>query len=226
MLKYCKWLCFILLLLVVVYFIPCMLKKYGIDSDVLVALSTFGLVVVTTGLVWIGFKQDEATRASKRAFVFLERFEEEITYKLCSSSPVFDISAFILKPRWRNSGSTATKNMVVSVQYKFVDASVPPEFQVRDVMKGAMLLGPQATGLSEILDIPASEIDQVIVSAAHPQRNKSIFVWVRAEYDDIFGVNHSTEGCYRLRLSKEGRKQEALVSFIQVGSQNFCKEGA
>jgi hypothetical protein len=46
-----------------------------------------------------------------------------------------------------------------------------------------------------------------------------VFIWGRADYDDIFGSHHFIEWCYRLRFERHtGERMSA--GFIQWGDYN------
>ena len=52
-----------------------------------------------------------------------------------------------------------------------------------------------------------------------------IFLWGRADYEDVFGKTHFIEWCYRLRYESH-RGEKLRASFIQWGDYNRSDEDA
>jgi hypothetical protein len=47
-----------------------------------------------------------------------------------------------------------------------------------------------------------------------------MFVWGRADYQDVFGGTHFVEWCYQVRFSRPIRSERLRADFIQWGEYN------
>jgi hypothetical protein len=111
-------------------------------STAFTALATI-VIAIFTYYLWKTTKDNLAhNRKTQRAFVFLDGFEVELhtadktdtnvsflpeKYK---SNPGLWMTRFAILPRWKNSGSTPTKNMTVQVNW--IDATEKqPVYSIR-----------------------------------------------------------------------------------------------
>lgn len=159
--------------------------------------ATVVLGFATAGLVVFAFVQsrdmkssigaarrsaDIAERAlitTERAFVFLDDFDVDWSIQARGRSKEF--AHFHVKPRWRNSGTTPTRNMTIRVNWTHWSGdSLTGIGEYGDGPPTKMFLGPQATEWSEAVIIPNH------VATAALLRGERINIWGRVEYEDIF----------------------------------------
>ncbi|MGO9459647.1 MAG: hypothetical protein ACLP1W_05925, partial [Rhodomicrobium sp.] len=84
---------------------------------------------------------------------------------------------------------------------------------------------PNAVEPSGVIEIPPAQalINYGAWGCSGPE--PKIFIWGRADYEDIFGEPHFVEWCYQLRFERyEGKKVRA--SFIQWNEYNRTDESA
>jgi hypothetical protein len=126
-----------------------------------------------------------ATIESQRAWVFLKTFD---------ANPVTDKSgavvAWEINPRFENSGSTPTKNLItyVDVAFNKIDPTTfPPDLHPERIGRGT-LIGPKTTSAVT----GAIALNGALKSAAQGK----LFVWGWVEYNDVF--EHTP--CHRMRF--------------------------
>jgi hypothetical protein len=207
-----------------------------------VALFTFGLFIFTAvlGGATIGLLSATNRTAKiaerglvdlERAFVFIDGFDFELTLatdaktvdvanlpEIYRAYPELCITRFAIFPRWKNSGSTPTKNMVIWAKYDGPNTPVIPNFDT-NFSGNIFFLAPNAVEISEIMQIPSAR--KLVDWGMRPVGDApQILIWGRADYEDVFGARHFVEWCYELRFSRPdtGRMRP---SFIQRGE--FCR---
>jgi hypothetical protein len=222
------------------------------QPDIWVAAFT-GLLFVSTALLWNATDQnakaalkaanvaDDALKTIERAFVFVEGFDVELTSAADAkevrpenlppryqSEPELFITRFALLPRWKNSGSTPTRNMTIQVNagplrrtpdptgrgdpmYDYGQSPVP------------MTLGPGAIERSEVMIVPG--IQALIDWSYQPVGPEPLFlIWGTAVYEDAFDRGHHITWCYRIRLDRHDGKI-LRAGFIQWGSDHNGGDG-
>jgi hypothetical protein len=143
---------------------------------------------------------------------------------------------FSIQPRWRNAGSTPTKNMTTKVNWRPLEVALGPDFDFAYTDRAERhFLGPKSIETSTFVEIPAIHATKAIAfkcgmplissvgtneyAAIYP----SIVIWGRADYLDIFDKPHFIEWCYRTEFScPDGKKLSA--SFTQCGEYNRTDE--
>jgi hypothetical protein len=205
--------------------------------------ATFGLIVATGVLGYFAYRQlrdmkasiavagdaaeaakksakiaEDALISTERAFVFLEDFDPNWSVQPRGSALQFGF--FNIKPRWRNNGTTPTRNMAIAVNWTHREGDLPahiPGTYAEEPVR--MFLGPQATEWSEAIRIPGNIATDALYERTH------IFIWGRVDYEDVFNgtAPHFTEWCYRLRFVNPagGNIQTQFVAF---GSYNRSDE--
>ena len=117
-------------------------------------------------------------------------------FALVSRGTGIEMTSLSLKPYWGNNGNTPTKNMKLQVGWKeHPNLTLPADFSYAYTDGPApMFLGPKAFEWSEVIRLSK------IVATNALQRRSHIFIWGRADYEDIFGgtAPHFTQWCYRL----------------------------
>jgi len=160
----------------------------------------------------------QALITTERAFVFLEDFDCDLSFQ-SGRGPNLTVTRLTVRPRWRNNGTTPTRNMRVAVNWSHWSGPMPTGFDYAYGDSSAlMFLGPQATEWSAPIEIPPH------VATAALSGNLRIFIWGRVDYQDIFNDSrpHFTEWCYRLHIRNVSGKVE--TQFIAEGEYNRSDE--
>src|SRR5205814_2704436 len=97
----------------------------------------------------------------------------------------------IIRPRWKNSGSTPPKNMIVNVNWILQSGDLPESFSYRydNIGTMKMFVGPGATEWSAPIVIPPPHAMEIT------QGPLSFYIWGRVDYEDVFDATspHFTE---------------------------------
>jgi hypothetical protein len=113
-----------------------------------------------------------------------------------------------------------TRKLTIQINWRGPAGPIPPDYIYKD--KKPFFLAPHAVEPSEFIEMPGVQvvIDYAITSlGAEPM----IFIWGRADYEDIFEQPHFTEWYYQLRLERHKGK-EMGANFIQWGDYNRTDE--
>jgi hypothetical protein len=159
---------------------------------------------------------------TERAFVFLDDIDPAPVFGLRGSgNNNTEIQQFPIRPRWRNSGNTPTRNMAVIVNWTYSEGDLPGGFTYaygENDEPSPMFLGPQATEWSEAVHIPGNVATDALKGKGH------IFIWGRVEYHDIFDDTplHFTEWCYRVLFVRT--QPHPLPQFVAFGPYNGSDE--
>jgi hypothetical protein len=177
-------------------------------AAVAVAAFTFTLWVATDQLAKSGQRIFEAT---ERAFVLLDGFDYELTTDTkgrishnllpafyLGKSHLF-LTRFAMRPRWRNGGNTPTKKMLVKINWQGPPGPILPTHEYKNDSAEPFFLAPKAVEGTPFLEMPVARalVDHGMGGLGLPPR---IFIWGRADYEDIFGNPHFIEWCHELRL--------------------------
>lgn len=136
----------------------------------------------------------EALVAVQRAFVF-QKDPTAVGFRDAKGKTV----SLSFRVAWENSGSTPTKNLTININSKSFDA--PPhgdvfvDSQIR--LDTPVIIGPKATIYSDPAIVSAEDF------AAIQSGKKTLFVWGRARYNDIFADTkiHRTRFVYQISWS-------------------------
>jgi hypothetical protein len=199
---------------------------------VILAVSTIGLWAATNRLWAAG---ERALKTTERAFVFIDGFDFELTTRADGKRPLefyegepdwhrtnpeLVITRFALQPRWKNSGTTPTKNMRIQVNWCSPDrGQVPPIDYIYRDEPTPFFLAPKAIEPSDVINVPSAAA--IVNWSMRPiGLCPLILVWGRAEYDDVFDGEHVVQWCYQLRLSRPITGEPMRASMIQWGDYN------
>jgi hypothetical protein len=166
----------------------------------------------------------EALVTTERAFVFLDDFEPDWTLQHPTVGSPPRLRRFIAKPRWRNSGTTPTRNMTITVNWSHWQGEMPTNFSFA-YGEGAsmrMFLGPQASEWSAPIEIPANVATDALNGSTQ------IYIWGRVDYEDIFNATnpHFTQWCYRLNITRDASTGAVSTQFVAYGNYNNSDEDA
>ncbi|HTC44353.1 MAG TPA: hypothetical protein VK696_04820 [Steroidobacteraceae bacterium] len=188
----------------------------------------------------IALAREEFTTTS-RAFVFIDDFNTILHPRETAEGPgQYDFENgqkldnslfpgyFSMQPRWKNSGTTETKDMKISVDYGFFDGDPEPDFIGYKEPPKQLFVGGNAVQLSKSIEVGLGPALQVIMFVnGTPLKGgfsrPLLLVWGRADYWDIFGKGHSTEWCYRVGFATSPEKK-LIATFTQYGDHNRAYE--
>lgn len=208
------------------------------DPNVLTAASTAVIALFTVILSFVGYTQarlirkstelaERAVISTERAFVFLEDFDPDFAVMPRGGGGKKEVSFFKIKPRWRNSGKTPTRNMRIRINWTHWSGdNLTGVGEYGDIQPTKMFLGPNAAEWSEALSIPGH------VATMALNHGEKINIWGRVDYEDIFDRSqpHFTEWCYQLHLTESGvglRTQfVAFSEYNRSDEDNRSKRGA
>lgn len=217
-------------------------------NGALIAIATIFLAVFTWRL-WVSTNRlwksgEKALRQTERAFVYIDGFKVELSLLAdcadisaevlkITGNPELYVTGFRIQPRWRNGGNTPTGNMSIDVNWRPPGDSLPIDFPYEYAygvvgelgnIGNPLFIAPKAIEGSEFIEIP-SRFSNEIINGGTPHIGYApvMFIWGRAEYDDIFGQPHFTEWCYQIRFAR--RHGERLrADFTQWGKHNKTDE--
>jgi hypothetical protein len=200
-------------------------RRYWCDikaTDYFLVLFTFFLAISSSlQIYWMARTVREATvqhETSERAFVFLDEFVSELTTladqdfvpeSLSDVIPELWVTRFVVIPRWRNSGTTPTRNMRLQVNWDIAGVRQVGTYRQTDEK---LFVAPRGTALSEEIEMPGL--------GGGIFNSERMLIWGRADYDDVFGGHHFCEWCFRVRPDRHRRGIPLRVTFIQTGDYN------
>jgi hypothetical protein len=203
-------------------------QKYGEAITALGTLAIAGFTLTlwrSTDRLWSS--SEKSLRLTQRAFVYLDGIKFEITLLDDNESNrkvelesgkdrSLWVTRFAAQPRWRNSGNSPARNMVLETNFTIFPGTLPQDFEYP--YKGPssqMFIGPKAVVDGEVLEIGGA--NSVINNGIEP--GPQLYIWGRAGYDDIFGHRHFVKWCYRVRFYRyDGGRLQA--SYIQHDDYN------
>jgi hypothetical protein len=206
-----------------------------------------GLVTLFTWRLWQATNQlkistdnlweaaDRTLKITERAFVYLDGFNFELTtaadrplnpdliperYK---DDPGLFLTRFAAQPRWKNGGTTPTKNLTIQIDWRGAGIPMQSTYTYREKPR-PFFLAPQATQCGDYIDMPGGQA--LIAWAGNPVgESPMMFVWGRADYEDVFKRPHFVEWCYQVRFSRHIRSERLRAEFIQWGEYNRTDDG-
>jgi len=200
-----------------------------------IAIATFTFTLwQSTEKLWRAGR--EALETTERAFVFIDGFDYELTIFTDthhnpteiaefgqSHNPALWITRFAAQPRWKNGGNTPTRNMTIQVDWRQPGGTLPVEFDYPyRGFRERFFLAPRSTEPSDFIEMPgANEI--INEGMPHPGLAPMMFIWGRADYQDIFGHWHFAQWCYQVRFDRH-RGARLRAQFIQWGDNNRTDE--
>ena len=171
----------------------------------------------------------EALLKTERAFVFLDGFTYELTTAADSKNedenlPEFYrnrrelfITRFAVQPKWKNGGNTPTRKMTIRIDWRGPLGPVPPDYVYRNPQE-EFFLAPKASEPCMYIEMPGAQA-LIEYEMNHNGDKPMMFIWGRADYEDIFGQSHFVEWCRQVRFEcHKGGKLGA--DFIHYGAYN------
>ena len=149
--------------------------------------------------------------AAQRAFVYLNGLEWSEAGSVLRVAPI-----------WANSGTTPTRGLRISTNWKASHGELAGDFAYTYVKPPEHLfLGPSARAEFGTVYFPMRDVQAAL------EERMFLYVWGRGTYEDMFeGTQpHFFEFCYRVDV--QGSTPNNLsVSFAQYGLRNRCDEEA
>jgi hypothetical protein len=205
-----------------------------------VALFTV-VLAASTILLWKETKRlaegaEEQHAIVNRAFVYLDGFnielstlaqanhDGEISERYKHRAPDLHVTRLAVQPRWKNSGNTPTKNLTIRVNWKPPGGELDEDHYVFVGHEHKMFLGPSGIEGSQFIEM-GNEINDLIDDGKGGFQGPvpKLFVWGRADYEDVFGKHHFTQWCYQFRPERHDGKT-LRVGLIQWGPYNGTDE--
>ena len=188
-------------------------------AALLAALGLFQVIVfaVLGMFVW------SALRAMRRSAVFTERNATRAQRAFAHvSSLAWSLASAAVKvsPTWENNGTTPTKSLRISTNWKAWHGELPADFAYPYTRPpDRLFLGPKGRSDIGSVTIPIRDIQAAI------EERVQLYYWGRATYEDVFeGTQpHFVEFCYRLDV--KGTAPNAMtLAFSHYGPHNRTDE--
>ena len=183
------------------------------------AIGTVAIAAFTIVLALVTNRQARLTKkafiTTAQAFIFLEDFDPRFATQR-SVGRLTALRDFVVKPRWKNSGETPTKDLLIDVNWEIIHGDIPDGFNYPYTANPLRtLIGPKANEWSDPIRVP----DEKINAALNDQGR--FYIWGRATYRDIFEQKHCTQFCYRVHFDHDtvGNIQ---TQFIAYGDYNHA----
>jgi hypothetical protein len=191
-----------------------------------VAMFTAMLALFTLGLIYVGWRQatwikrtvDDSNRQhviSNRAFVFLENIEETSATAFRDHHSAATLVDVKVVPRWKNSGDTPTRNLVIQINSRLIVGDLPKGFEYDYTgTPFRTMIGPKANEWNSPVEFSNDDADTALNGRGH------LYIWGRADYEDIFDgtPKRFTEFCLRAQISSDGR--EITIRWVSYGNHN------
>jgi hypothetical protein len=123
-------------------------------------------------------------------------------------------------PTWANSGTTPTRNLRISTNWKTSHGELPADFVFTYARAPERLfLGPGGRADVGAVLIPMRDIQAAI------EDRVGLYFWGRATYEDMFEGSepHFLEFCYRLDISG-ATPDKITLTFTHYGAHNRSDE--
>jgi hypothetical protein len=143
--------------------------------------------------------------AVRRAFVYVGSMAWEAAGASVRVSPV-----------WANSGTTPTRSLRISTNWKASHGELPPDFTYGYANPPErLLLGSSARTEAGTVLIPMRDIQAAI------EGRVQLYIWGRATYEDIFERTepHFVEFCHRID-AKGATPNDVTLTFVHYGHHN------
>jgi len=180
-------------------YIGCSGKRINSLGNAITALATL-MIAAFTWILWLGTTEQadfarEAHILDKRAAIFAVTFAQS-WYPVDPATGLYNWS---LRPVWRNTGDTPTKDLTLHVECEIRDATLPLgyPFAYQEADVGTGTLGPKM----DMFGGPAPRYPTVLTPEdilQAQQGRRFIYLWGWAKYHDIFPntPRHITHFCW------------------------------
>jgi len=183
-----------------------------------------GLLIAIGALLALAFALQAlylwlALRAVRRSAVASERNMTAVRRAFVSvGAMTWEAAGASVKvsPVWTNSGTTPTRSLRVSGNWKVSHGELPPDFTYGYANPPErLLLGPNARAEAGSVLIPMRDVQAAI------EGRVQLYVWGRATYEDIFeGTQpHFVEFCHRIE-ARGTTPNDLALTFVYNGHHN------
>jgi hypothetical protein len=186
-----------------------LLVAVGAFLAIAFAVQTFYLGLGLRSIRRSAQKTEHNMRAAQRAFVYMSALDWR---------PVG--ANMRIAPIWANAGTTPTRKLRISTNWKASHGELPPDFDINYVrVPENLFLGPGGKAEFGAMLIPMRDIEAAIEERLH------LYVWGRATYNDLFQGSqpHHFDFCYRVQAHGAAPGKIEL-QFSQFGLSNGSDE--
>lgn len=171
----------------------CVVSFFGDHDKLINTLSTFGLVLVTFGLVVSGMMQTDTARKQLRAYIGVDEMQNpDHRHIHPASSGILRATALM-----KNFGPTPALRVQYALGLQVIPGELPVEIFNTAIWSKKQIIQPTQEVVTSINDSEA--VDPVTWAAVRTGRTKmNIFVFGLVKYEDIFGSKHFTQFCFRV----------------------------
>ena len=190
-------------------------------AALLVAVGAFLAIAFAVQVFYLGLGLRSMRRAAQVAERNIAAAQRAFVYASALDWSASD-AGLKVSPVWVNSGTTPTRRLRISTNWKASHGELPPDFEINYTRPPEnVFLGP--TGKAEIgtLVIPMRDVQAALEERLH------LYVWGRATYDDMFEgtAPHFFEFCHRVEVAGSTPGNIA-VTFTQFGLSNGSDQDA
>lgn len=187
-------------------------------------IGVVGFVGVLASLYFTGWAAVTASRQVRlsrqsvidtdRAFVYVS----EGLMGCVVDAKTHKVQAWKTGVRWKNSGTTPTRNLRLFIALAIREDELPAEFDFppKPVADVNLMIAPGGTIDSDELGISLEDVDAIVAGLKH------LYVWGWAEYDDVFEATprHRTEFCFRWSIGGNVRSTDRFSSRYNIYSRH------
>lgn len=175
------------------------------------ALATIVIAAFTITL-WIASREQarltrEALIAANRAFMFPTGLKQVFEMDIATG-----LYNWRLRPEWRNSGETPTKNLTTYVECEIRNSLLPANYGfIHDTDPASGIIGPNQTIWGGNAPRGAAITPQDILETQ--VYRKFIYLWGWAKYRDVFPATsqHTTRFCWLILVTGDPMKFDPIV---------------
>jgi hypothetical protein len=194
-------------------------ERLTIYAGLLIAVGLFLALAFALQALYLWF----ALRAVWRSAVAAERNMTAVRRAFVYiGSMTWDVAGANVKvgPVWANSGTTPTRSLRISTNWKASHGELPPDFTYTYPRPPErLLLGSNARTEAGSMLIPMRDIQAAI------EDRVQLYVWGRATYEDVFDGTepHFVEFCHRIE-AKGTAPNDIALTFVHYGHHNRSEQ--
>ena len=186
-----------------------LLVAVGVLLSVAFLVQTLYLLLALRGMRKVANAAERNMASAQRAFLYI-------------GTMAWSVAGTNVKvmPTWANSGTTPTRNLRISTNWKTSHGELPADFVFTYARAPERLfLGPGGRADVGAVQIPMRDIQAAI------EERVGLYFWGRATYEDMFEGSepHFLEFCYRLDVSGATPDKITLI-FTHYGAHNRSDE--
>jgi len=168
------------------------------NNQSITAFAAAMTTVVTGGLVWLGYQQNRTTRRQLRAYISV--VIGDATPQNRSGNLLFEA-----RPVLYNAGNTPAYKVSYEIKAEIITHSMAATYTFDPPstgQKSETSVGPrESRTMGAVVPYFVNDGDVADIKIGN---GKSLWVWGKVTYEDVFGESHYTQFCQRLLWNKEG----------------------